>query len=207
LQAYLASVSFVDANVGRLLDELDRLGLKEKTLVVFWSDHGYHLGEHGLWQKRTLYDESARAPMIVSLPGSKTAGITCRRVVEFIDMYPTITDLVTGEIPDGLDGRSLTPLLEDPKAKWNHPAFTQILRPGDGHPVMGASITRGRWRYVEWNGGKDGVELFDHRTDPQEITNLADSPEHEQIRNRLSRMLKKNISPAVPVTPFNPNRL
>jgi len=207
LQAYRASVSFVDAQVGRVLDELDRLGLTEKTLIVFWSDHGYHLGEHGLWQKRTLYDESARAPMIVSLPGSKTAGITCKRVVEYIDMYPTIADLVTGEVPDGLDGRSLKPLLENPKAKWNYPAFTQILRPGDGKPVMGGAVTKGRWRYVEWNGGKEGAELFDHRNDPREITNLADDPEHKTVRNRLSRLLKQHLSPAVPETPFNPKRL
>ncbi|MCH5375441.1 MAG: sulfatase-like hydrolase/transferase, partial [Planctomycetes bacterium] len=207
LQAYLASVSFVDAQVGRVLDELDRLGLTEKTLIVFWSDHGYHLGEHGLWQKRTLYDESARAPMIVSMPASKTAGITCRRVVEYIDIYPTITDLVIGEIPDGLDGRSLKPLLENPQAKWNYPAFTQILRPVDGRPVMGASVTKGRWRYVEWNGGKEGAELFDHKTDPQELTNLAEFPNHKKIRNRLSRLLKESTSPAVPETPFNPKRL
>ena len=114
---------------------------------------------------------------------------------------------MTGEVPEGLDGRSLKPLLENPKTKWNYPAFTQILRPGGGQPVMGAAVTKGRWRYVEWNGGKDGVELFDHRTDPREITNLADSPEHKKIRNRLSRLLKKSISPAVPETPFNPKRL
>lgn len=207
LQAYLASVSFVDAQVGRVLDELDRLELTDKTLIVFWSDHGYHLGEHGLWQKRTLYDESARAPMIVSMPVSQTAGITCNRVVEFIDMYPTITDLVSGEVPEGIDGRSLKPLLEDPRAKWNFPAFTQILRPGDGKPVMGSAVTKGRWRYVEWNGGKDGSELFDHQNDPQELTNLSESAEHEKIRNRLSRLLKQLVSPAVPETPFNPKRL
>ncbi|MBD3675819.1 MAG: sulfatase [Planctomycetaceae bacterium] len=207
LQAYYASVSFVDAQVGRVVAELDRLNLSDNTVIVFWSDHGYHLGEHHLWQKRTLYDESARAPVIIAAPGLDTAGTTCNRVVEFIDIYPTVTDLVFGTVPKDIDGRSLKPLLDDPQQKWRHPAFTQILRPGDGKPVMGSAITLGRYRYVEWNGGSAGRELFDHRTDPRELTNLVDSPDHQQIIHRLQKRLHENISTDVPETPFNPKRL
>lgn len=207
LQAYYASVSFVDAQVGRVISELDRLKLNDKTVIVFWSDHGYHLGEHHLWQKRTLYDESARAPVIITAPGLDAAGTICHRVVEFIDIYPTVTDLVFETVPEDIDGRSLKPLLENPKAKWNHPAITQILRPGDGKPVMGAAVTVGRYRYIEWNGGEEGLELFDHRTDPREITNLATSPEHQQVKKRLQKLLHKHISTDVPTTPFNPRRL
>jgi len=207
LQAYYASVSFVDAQVGRVIQELDRLKLTDKTVIVFWSDHGYHLGEHHLWQKRTLYDESARAPVIIASPHGASQGVTCKRVVEFIDIYPTVTDLVFGDVPQTLDGRSLVPLLNKPDAKWNHPAFTQILRPGDGKPVMGSAVTTGRYRYIEWNGGKEGRELFDHRTDPEEHHNLVDSPEHQDVVNRLKKQLHKHVSTEVPQTPFNPKRL
>lgn len=207
LQAYYASVSFVDAQVGRVIQELDRLKLTDNTVIVFWSDHGYHLGEHHLWQKRTLYDESARAPVIIAAPNATSGGVTCNRVVEFIDMYPTVTDLVLGTIPKDLDGRSLKSLLNDPKKKWRHPAFTQILRPGDGKPVMGAAVTIGRYRYIEWNSGDAGRELFDHKVDAQELTNLIDSREHQSVASRLQKLLHKHISTDVPQTPFNPKRL
>ena len=118
MQAYYASVSFIDAQLGRLLDALDELELTDKTIVVFWSDHGYHLGEHnGIWQKRTLFEQSSRAPLIFRVPGAKGNGQPSPRVVEFVDIYPTVMDAAGLEIPDDLDGKSLMPLLNNPIKK------------------------------------------------------------------------------------------
>jgi uncharacterized sulfatase len=207
LQAYRASVSFVDAQVGVLLEALDRLRLWEQTVVVFWSDHGYHLGEHGLWQKRTLFDESARAPLIIAAPGMKGRGQTSRAVVEFVDIYPTVADLAGLRAPRGLAGRSLKPLLERPDRKWAHAAFTQILRPGQERPIMGRAITTDRWRYIEWDEGRGGRELYDHANDPQELTNLANDPQHAKLIRDLQRQLNRHAKGVPPATPFNKARL
>ncbi|NNE91916.1 MAG: sulfatase [Verrucomicrobiales bacterium] len=212
LRAYLASVSFVDANVGTLLDALDRLGLSDNTIVVFWSDHGYHLGEHFLWQKRTLFDPSARAPVIMADPRiGDTKGRTCRRIVEFVDIYPTVADLAGLPLHEHqeLAGRSLQPLLKNPEAEWGGVGITQILRPLDGgkRHVMGRSITTERWRYIDWAGGAAGRELYDHETDPDEHTNLADKPEHADLIQKLKAQLDEHASPEVPTVPFNTKRL
>ncbi len=220
LQAYHASVAFVDAQIGVLLDALDENQLWEHTLVVLWSDHGYHLGEHGLWQKRTLLDESARAPLIIAAPQIPAAqrGKTCRRVVEFIDIVPTVCDLAKLNAPEGLPGVSLRPLLENPNAEWDRPAFTQILRlartfetqttPLDELPrVMGRAVTTARWRYIEWNGGKLGRELYDHTTDPGEQRNLADAPEQQSRLAELRALFPAEVGADPPDTPVNPKRL
>jgi uncharacterized sulfatase len=212
-QAYYACVSFIDAQVGRLLDALDRLELSRKTVVVFWSDHGYHLGEHnGIWQKRTLFEQSARAPLIIRAPKSKGNGQSCRRIVEFVDVYPTLTELARVKPPTNLAGRSLVPLLKDPLSKWDGYAVTQVLRPADDRlakPVMGCSIRTDRWRYTEWAKGAAGVELYDHHSDPQEFANLAIRPDNEAklVIKRLSPLLRAWASGAIPNTPFNPQRL
>ena len=152
--AYYACVSFVDAQVGRLLDALDRLEIAENTIVVLWSDHGYHLGDHlGIWQKRTLFEQAARAPLIIRAPGKAGNGQVCRRVVEFIDVYPSLTSLANIQAPSGLPGRDLSSLLVDPLTQWDGYAVTQVLRPADDRlpqPVMGCSIRDHRWRYTEW---------------------------------------------------------
>ncbi|MFP6611397.1 MAG: sulfatase [Pirellulales bacterium] len=213
MRAYYACVSFIDAQVGRLLDALDRLDLADDTVVVFWSDHGYHLGEHnGIWQKRTLFEESARAPLIIRVPGATGNGQACPRVVEFVDIYPTLTSAAGTHKPKDLAGRDLQPLLENPIAAWDGFAVTQILRPADKRlpkPVMGCSIRTERWRYTEWADGKQGVELYDHRTDPLEFHNLAINPDTAAISviQRLQPLLRSRASGAVPITPFNPKRL
>jgi uncharacterized sulfatase len=219
-QAYYACVSFVDAQVGRLLEALDELELADRTIVVFWSDHGYHLGEHnGVWQKRTLFEQGARAPLIIRTPASLVGGKNngggvgaCRRVVEFVDIYPTLTDLASIESPEQLEGRSLRTLIEDPVADWDGLAFTQVLRPADQRldkPVMGCSLRTQRYRYTEWGEGEHGVELYDHHADPNEFNNLANQPDARAsaVIRRLRPLLRSKVSGKVPTTPFNPVRL
>jgi iduronate 2-sulfatase len=213
MQAYYACVSFIDAQVGRMLDALDRLDLAKKTIVVFWSDHGYHLGEHnGIWQKRTLFEQGARAPLIIKAPGAKGNGQACRRIVEFVDIYPTLTALAGIPMPQAVEGRSLVPLLKNPIAKWNGYAITQVLRPADKRlpePVMGRSIRTERWRYSDWGEGKHGIELYDHFADPMEFNNLALKPDKENkaVMKNLRKTLVQKASGKIPKTPFNPKRL
>ena len=213
LQAYYATVSFVDAQIGRLMAALDQLKLADNTIVVLWSDHGYHLGEHnGIWQKRTLFEQSARSPLIIRVPGAKGNGTACTRIVEFVDIYPTLTDLADLKSPSGLEGRSLKPLLQNPLAEWNGTAITQVLRPADKRlvkPVMGRSIRTARWRYSDWAEGQAGVELYDHASDPLEFNNLALKPNADAkfVMQYLRKLLEKKASGKVPSTPFNPKRL
>lgn len=213
LQAYYACVSFVDAQVGRMLDALERLGLAENTIVVFWSDHGYHLGEHGgVWQKRTLFEQASRSPLIIRIPGAKGNGTPCRRIVEFVDIYPTVTAAAGLPAPERLAGRSLVPLLENPLREWDGFAITQILRPADKRlpkPVMGRSVRTERWRYTEWAGGKSGSELYDHQADPMEFNNLAEQPD-SRARASIGHLRTKFVGRAsaeIPTTPFNQPRL
>jgi uncharacterized sulfatase len=160
--------------VGRLLDALDRLGLAENTIVVFWSDHGYALGQHGQWMKMHLFESSARVPMIVAVPGAKANGKTSDRVVELLDLYPTLAEISGYTAPPNLAGKSLKPLLDDPKAQWTKPgAYTQVTRQANKKQIMGRSIRTERYRYTEWDQGNSGVELYDHEKDPNEFNNLA----------------------------------
>ncbi len=128
IRSYYASISFLDANVGRVLDALDRLGLTANTVVIFISDHGYLLGERGQWMKQMLFERSARAPLMIAGPGVRAKGQVSSRIVEFVDLYPTLADLAGLAPPPGLHGRSLAPLLKNPRAGWDHPAFTQVQR-------------------------------------------------------------------------------
>ncbi|MDG2382420.1 MAG: sulfatase [Pirellulaceae bacterium] len=212
-QAYYASVSFIDAQVGRLLDALDRFELAENTIVVLWSDHGYHLGEHnGIWQKRTLFEQSARAPLIIRHPSAQGNGRSAQGIVEFVDIYPTLTKLAKVPTPTALAGQDLSPLLTNPAANWSGLAVTQILRPADDRlhqPVMGCTIRTTRWRFTEWAEGKSGVELYDHQNDPFEFDNLAihSNRQTQEVIDRLRPLLRARASGTIPRTPFNPARL
>lgn len=214
-QAYYACVSFVDAQIGRVLAALDELGLAGNTVVIFWSDHGYHLGEHqGIWQKRCLFEESATAPLIVRAPGMTGNGRPCRRVVEFVDLYPTLADLCGVTVPSSmpLTGRSLRPLLENPAADWDSAGITQVLRPADSRlpePVMGRSVRTERWRYTEWNEGRDGLELYDHAADPHEFHNRAVQPDAEAlaVMRQLRLKFTGKAEGGAPSSPVNPLRL
>jgi iduronate 2-sulfatase len=190
-RAYYASISFVDAQIGRLLDAVDRLGLRENTIIVFWSDHGYHLGEHGLWFKQSCFEESTRVPLIISVPGQKTTGQASSRPVELVDLYPTLAELAGLTPPKHLEGFSLCPLIDNPKAQWDHAAFTQVQRGAD----PGHTVRTERWRYTEWAFGAKGQELYDHDSDPQELHNLAGDVKCADVVVRMKALLKQ-VHPA-----------
>lgn len=195
LRAYYASITFMDAQVGKLLDALDRLKLTENTIVVFWSDHGYNVGQHGQWQKQSLFEHSARVPLMISVP-TVTSGKTTGRTVELLDIYPTLAELCGLKSPADLQGKSLVPLLKKPAADWNKAAYTQVARILNNQIIMGRSVRTERWRYTEWDGGKQGVELYDYITDPDEFVNLAKDAKHNAEIKKLSSLLKNNSSDA-----------
>ncbi len=186
VQAYLASISFADAMVGRLMDALERSGRSADTVVVLWSDHGFHLGEKGRWRKFTLWEESTHVPLIVVAPGTTEPGSTTGAAVSLMDVYPTVVDLAGLEAPEHLEGRSLRPLLEDPETDWPHAAVTTWLY--GNHAVRDA-----RYRYIRYAGGEE--ELYDHAQDPQEWENLASDPMMAAVKERLKSFLPKTNAP------------
>jgi uncharacterized sulfatase len=188
LRAYRATVSFVDAQLGRVLAALDRLKLADRTVVVFWSDHGYLTGQHGLWKKQSLFEESARVPLVVYDPRAKGNGKPCGRTVELVDLYPTLADLCGVTPPAALHGASLKPLLDDPAAARDRPAFTQVWR----QTYPGHSVRTERWRYTEWDNGYKGVELYDHAADPHEWTNLAADPKRAATVKEMQALVRAN---------------
>ena len=192
--AYYASLSFMDAQVGHLLDEIDRRQLWASTVVIFLSDHGYHLGEHGgLWHKMTLFEESTRVPLLIAAP-QRQAGV-CSRVVELIDLYPTLCDLCGLEPAAGLEGASLAPWLTDPQGPRDRGALTIVSHDnaGAGQPLdpakLGRSLRTDRWRYTEWFDGSR--ELYDHDADPHEYHNLAGEADWAEKVAELSARIKE----------------
>ena len=177
VHGYYAAVSYIDAQVGRVLTQLEEQGLRESTVVVLWGDHGWHLGDHGLWCKHTNYEQATRVPLILSVPGQANAGATCDALVEFVDIYPTLVEACGLPMPEGLEGTSLLPLLEDPDREWKSAAFHLYPRGGR----MGRAIRTRTHRLVRWTnprGGEAAVELYDLAADPDETASIAaDNPD------------------------------
>ncbi|MDE0349879.1 MAG: sulfatase [Gammaproteobacteria bacterium] len=199
IAAYHATVTMVDRYVGQVLHALRQLGLEESTVVVFTSDHGFHLGEHGgLWRKHTQFEESTRVPLIVRGPGVP-AGATTKALVELVDLYPTLADLARLPSPVGLEGTSFRPVLEDPVRPWKSAAFSEARR-----TAHGSSIRTARYRYTEWTplsgDGPVERELYDLEADPHEFDNLAADPEHRVLRDDLARRLAAGWRAALPST-------
>ncbi|MFP6828781.1 MAG: sulfatase [Gammaproteobacteria bacterium] len=180
VQAYLASVSFADAMVGQLLDALDRSGRADNTIIVLWSDHGWHLGEKLRWRKSTVWEESTRVPFIVVAPGVTTPGSLSDRAVSLMDIYPTLTELAGLETPGHVEGTSLVPLIIDQDAPWEHVALSTF-------GYMNHAVRSDRYRYIRYYDGSE--ELYDHDADPQEWINLAADPDFSDIKNRLAEWL------------------
>jgi iduronate 2-sulfatase len=197
IQAYFASITFMDAQVGRVLDALDDLGLAENTIVVFTSDHGYHLGEHGLWQKMSLFEESARVPLIISAPGIE-GGKVAEAPVGLIDLYPTLSELCGVEAPANLQGQSLVPIMEDPSRPGRGWTISQVMRGKKQQTFFGYTVRTPRWRYTQWDGGDEGEELYDHQSDPLEQTNLAGRRQYASTVQELSGILRGAIGATYP---------
>ena len=196
--AYYAAASYTDAQIGRVVNELDKLGLRDKTIIVLWGDHGWHLGEHDLWCKHTDFEVATHAPLIFSAPHQKKAGAKTDDLAEFVDIYPTLCDLAGLPIPKTLEGTSLRPVMDDPKRPWKQAAFSQYPRAGG---VMGYTMRTDHYRYTEWTV-KDkepvGIELYDHQKDPGENVNLANLPENKELVARLAKMLHAGWKAALP---------
>lgn len=189
-RGYYSAITFMDAQLGRVLDALDSLKLNDNTIVVLWSDHGYNLGQHGQWMKQSLFENSARVPLIISVPDG-LQGKVSNRTVGLIDLYPTLADLCNLPLTQKLSGTSLKPLLKNPNAKWDRPAYSQVKR-GE---IMGRSIRTERWRYTEWDEGNAGAELYDEQNDTGEINNLAKQTGHSVTVNKLSQLLHDHYQP------------
>jgi len=190
IAAYYACISYVDTCLGMLMDALDKSGRADRTIVCLWGDHGMHLGEHFLFRKYTLFENSARVPFILVAPGVARAGSVCKRPVELVDVYPTLAELCALPVPEGLEGISMKPLLEDPTRPWKKAAFTARTR-GE------RSLRTERWRYTEW-GSPEAAELYDHGNDPGEFTNLAGDPEHADVVAELHELLHAGWKAALP---------
>lgn len=210
-QAYYASISFMDTQVGRVLSALDRLGLAENTIIVFTSDHGYHMGEHGLYQKMSLFEESARVPLLVVAPGKATKGGVAKSPVSQLDLFPTLAELCGVKTPANVQGQSLAPILKDVSASGRGWALTQVSRGGGParatvttdvssnlKPFFGYSLRTPRWRYTEWDEGRQGLELYDHDADPRELTNLVKNSAHANTVADLSRQLRAAVKTTYP---------
>jgi iduronate 2-sulfatase len=214
IRAYYATITFIDAQVGRILSALDSLNLTHKTIVVLWSDHGFNLGEHGQWQKRSLFEKSAKVPLIISVPGG-IGGKSTNSIVELVDLYPTVADLCSIKPMHDLSGKSLKPLLQNPDAFGNRAAYTQVSLgdtnwlnitreiPGfdeseisfnpQAMNIMGRSVRTDRYRYTEWDFGRLGVELYDELNDPNEFKNLAKNKNFKKIVRTHAKLLKQHF--------------
>ncbi|WP_190302383.1 sulfatase [Sphingobacterium litopenaei] len=192
IKAYLACISYVDWNVGRVLDELDKQGLRENTIIVFWSDHGYQLGERGKWSKAgSLWEQGTRVPFIILDPRAKGNGTSSSRTVELIDIYSTLVEACGLPMPTGLDGVSLIPLLQNPKAPWDRSAYTVWNEHNKG--ITGVVVRTERWRYAEFFGNGAGAFLTDAVNDPHELINLVENPQYKEVVDQLSKLARDHV--------------
>ena len=207
IHSYYACVSYADAQFGKVINELEKLGLLESTIIVVWSDHGWHLGDQGMWGKSANFYLDTHAPLMVYAPGMKAAGKQTAALVEYVDIYPTLTELAGIETPDYLEGTSLAPLLDNPSQPWKKAVFSQFphWHASVGH-VEGFVIQTDRYRYIEWrerkNGGPIGEvkarELYDHSQMPLEAVNLIDHPEYKAVVAKLEKQLSRGWKAALP---------
>lgn len=200
---YYAAVSFMDAQVGRVLDQLERLGLQDDTIIVLWGDHGWKLGEHGCWCKHSNVENDTNAPVILSVPGMACAGAHTDALVEFVDVYPILVELAGLPKPAHLEGASAAPLLVQPDREWKQAAFSQYPRSHSGKRLMGYSMRTCRYRFTRWvdrdePGRVDAVELYDHETDPQENVNIAGDPKNAALVEELTRQSLAGWRAALP---------
>ena len=191
VQGYLASISFVDTCIGRVIDALDKSTYSDNTIVVLWSDHGWHLGEKLHWRKFALWEEATHNVLMIVAPGVTKANQKCIRPVTMVDIYPTLIDVCGLTPKPELEGQSLVPLLKDPTAKWQRPALTT-------HGRNNHSIRDERWRYIRYSDGTE--ELYDHEKDPLEWTNLATNPQYASVKKRMGEWLPGKNAPDVPKT-------
>jgi iduronate 2-sulfatase len=199
-QGYYAAVSYVDAQVGRILGELDQQGLRDNTIIILWGDHGWKLGEHQAWAKHTNVENDTRAPLILSVPGMKKTGGRTDALVEFVDVYPTLADLAGLPLPPHLEGTSFKPLLANPDRPWKTAAFSQYPR---GKKLMGYTMRTEHYRYTKWvargdHSEVDAVELYDEQKDPQENTNIAKLPANKAILSKLDEQWQAGWKAAMP---------
>ncbi len=200
---YYAAVSMVDAQVGRLLAEIEELNLADRTIVVLWGDHGWKLGEHNSWCKQTNYEIDTRVPLIIRQPNASGNGEVCRALVELVDLYPTLCALARIEPPSHVQGKSLAPLLDDPAGSIKDAAISQFRRRDGKTNLMGYSMRTQRHRYIEWINRKSNQavarELYDHQSNSAENTNLAEEPGNRALIQRLSKQLWSAIPPPPPL--------
>jgi arylsulfatase A-like enzyme len=191
IRAYLASISWTDWNIGRVLKELDDLGLRENTIIVFMADHGYQLGEKGKWSKAgSLFEMGTRVPLIISVPDARGNGQSSTRIVESLDIYPTLVELCGLPTQKEIEGASLAPLLKNPAADWNKPAFSVWSE--DGTTLHGVAVRTEKWRYAEFGeNGINGAMLFDPHADPLEMKNLANDEKYKSVVTELSTLTRK----------------
>jgi uncharacterized sulfatase len=195
ISSYHARLSFVDSQVGVVLNAVDRLNLWDRLVVVFHGDHGLHLAEHGYWGKRSLFEESARVPLIVAAPGHKVGASP--RLVELVDVFPTLAELCGLPVPGTVEGTSFVPLLDDPQRAWKKAAFTRTERTEDKKSVIGQAVRSERYVYIEW-GSEKVAQLYDHESDPRQYVNLIASPKHADVLSEMRRLLKEGPKGAVP---------
>jgi len=203
IHAYFACISYIDAQVGRLLTTLERTGLADNTVVMLWGDHGWHLGENGTWGKHTNLEWGTHSPLVLRVPGQPNAGKTTDKLVEFVDIYPTLAEACALPVPEHCEGTSLMPLVRNPSAQWKSAAFSQFRKTINGIPCMGYTMRTDMFRYTEWRSRKDltrvvAKELYDHRKNHDENENVITNSAYTKIVEAMGKKLNSGWRAARP---------